>query len=108
MQLKTFKYTYHVRRFLPYKVQYLGPFLDPLPTVKSDVIYGRSLIDFTVCINEAFFKNEFINPHDRQGFALKNVLESLMISNVKYQTETYASLDINHICCKATIAKKCV
>ena len=51
----------------------------------------------TVCINEAFFKNEFINVHDWQGFALKNVLESLMVFNVKYQTETYASLDINEL-----------
>ena len=28
---------------LPYKVQYLEAFLDPLPTLKLDVIYGRSL-----------------------------------------------------------------
>ena len=35
--------TYHVQQFLPYNVLYLGAFFDPLPTLKSDVIYGRSL-----------------------------------------------------------------
>ena len=34
--------TYHVRRFLPYNVQYLGTYGVPLPTLKLDVIYGRS------------------------------------------------------------------
>ena len=38
--------TYHVRRFLPYNVRYLGAFLDPLPTLVLDVIYGRSLFPF--------------------------------------------------------------
>ena len=37
--------TYYVRRFLPYNVQYLGAFLEPLPTLISDVIYGRSLME---------------------------------------------------------------
>ena len=31
-------------QFLPYNVQYLGHFCTPLPTLKSDIIYGRSLI----------------------------------------------------------------
>ena len=34
----TYLSTYHVRRFLHYNVQYLGP----PPTLKSDVIDGRS------------------------------------------------------------------
>ena len=35
--------TYHVRRFLPYNVRFLGVILD-LPTLKSDVINERSLM----------------------------------------------------------------
>ena len=35
--------SYHVLQFLPYNVQYLGFFWTSLPTLKSDVIYGRSL-----------------------------------------------------------------
>ena len=42
----TYLHTYHVRRFLPYNVRYLGAFLDPLPTLVLDVIYGRSLFPF--------------------------------------------------------------
>ena len=34
---------YHVRQFLPYNVRFLGVILD-LPTLKSDVNNGRSLI----------------------------------------------------------------
>ena len=40
---RAFSFTVHVRRFLPYNVRYLGTFLDPLTTLKADVIYGRSL-----------------------------------------------------------------
>ena len=35
--------TYHVQQFLPYNVQFWGVIFD-LPTLKSDVINGRSLI----------------------------------------------------------------
>ena len=33
--------TYHVQRFLPYNVRYLGFFWTPQPTLKSDIIHGR-------------------------------------------------------------------
>ena len=35
--------TNHVRRFLLYNVQYLGPFLDPLPNLKPDLFYEHSI-----------------------------------------------------------------
>ena len=37
---------YHVRRFLSYNVRYLGAFLDPLPTLKLEVIYEFIILIF--------------------------------------------------------------
>ena len=34
---------YHVRQFSIYNAQFLGVILDPLPTLESDVINGKSL-----------------------------------------------------------------
>ena len=36
--------TYHAQWCLPYNVKYLEAFLDPFPTLKLDIIYGRSLM----------------------------------------------------------------
>ena len=46
---------YHVRRFLPYNVQHLGVFFGP--TLKSDVIYGRSLMGFAVLYMHSYILN---------------------------------------------------
>ena len=52
--------TYHIRQFLPYDVRFWGVILDPLPTLKSDVINECSLIKKTPDTHSNFWKAKIV------------------------------------------------